>query len=165
MRKQLILNDEIKNKKIFENNFDEYINKKLEDSNNDYNEIKYKSLKLLNWDSKNPNYIKGIVKLEIIEDSDWRVPKDYELEEWYNLINVENYKTEGFEGAVVLDPKPGIYLDDPVSVLDYASLYPSSIIEKNLSHETYVEDKDLIEEIGYDNLHKIEYENFLYQSK
>ena len=102
---------------------------------------------------------------KMIEDSDWRVPKDYELEEWYDLINVENYKTEGFEGAVVLDPKPGIYLNDPISVLDYASLYPSSIIEKNLSHETYVEDKELIEEIGYDNLHKIEYENFLYQGK
>ena len=98
-------------------------------------------------------------------DADWRVPKDHELEEWYDLINVENYKTEGFEGAVVLDPKPGIYLNDPVSVLDYASLYPSSIIEKNLSHETYVENKDLIEEIGYGNLHKIEYENFLYQGK
>ena len=37
---------------------------------------------------------------------------------------------DGFEGAIVLDPKPGIYSDDPVSVLDYASLYPSSIIEK-----------------------------------
>ena len=35
---------------------------------------------------------------------------------------------------IVLEPTPGIYLDDPVSVLDYASLYPSSIIEKNLSH-------------------------------
>ena len=34
---------------------------------------------------------------------------------------------DGFEGAIVLDPEPGIYLEDPVSVLDYASLYPSSI--------------------------------------
>tara|TARA_Y100000590_G_scaffold440652_1_gene566317 strand:+ start:2753 stop:6475 length:3723 start_codon:yes stop_codon:yes gene_type:complete len=45
---------------------------------------------------------------------------------------------DGFEGAIVLDPTPGIYLDDPISVLDYASLYPSSIIEKNLSHETFI---------------------------
>jgi DNA polymerase elongation subunit (family B) len=44
----------------------------------------------------------------------------------------------GFEGAIVLEPEPGIYLDDPISVLDYASLYPSSIIEKNLSHETFI---------------------------
>ena len=45
---------------------------------------------------------------------------------------------DGFEGAIVLEPTPGIYLDDPVSVLDYASLYPSSIIENNFSHETYI---------------------------
>ena len=45
---------------------------------------------------------------------------------------------EGFEGAIVLEPNPGIYLEDPISVLDYASLYPSSIIEKNLSHETFI---------------------------
>jgi DNA polymerase elongation subunit (family B) len=41
-----------------------------------------------------------------------------------------------FEGAIVLKPYPGIYLDEPVVVLDYASLYPSSIISENLSHET-----------------------------
>ena len=35
-----------------------------------------------------------------------------------------------FEGAIVLDPTPGIYLDDPIAVLDFASLYPSCIIEK-----------------------------------
>ena len=28
-----------------------------------------------------------------------------------------------------------MYLDDPIAVVDYASLYPSSIIEKNFSHE------------------------------
>tara|TARA_A100001037_G_scaffold6017_1_gene5985 strand:- start:3932 stop:7768 length:3837 start_codon:yes stop_codon:yes gene_type:complete len=50
----------------------------------------------------------------------------------------ESKMDDGFEGAIVLEPTPGIYLDDPVSVLDYASLYPSSIIEKNFSHETYI---------------------------
>ena len=50
-----------------------------------------------------------------------------------------------YEGAVVLKPNPGIYLDEPVSVLDYASLYPSSIIENNLSHETYVTNIKYIE--------------------
>ena len=52
---------------------------------------------------------------------------------------------DGFEGAIVLEPTPGIYLDEPVSVLDYASLYPSSIIEKNLSHETFIGTKEEIE--------------------
>lgn len=42
-----------------------------------------------------------------------------------------------FEGADVLPPKVGLY-SDPICVVDYGSLYPSSIIEKNLSHETLV---------------------------
>jgi len=55
-------------------------------------------------------------------------------------------KDGGYEGAVVLEPNPpGIYLDDPIAVLDYASLYPSSIIENNLSHETYVTNLKYIE--------------------
>ena len=33
-----------------------------------------------------------------------------------------NKNDDGFEGAIVLEPTPGIYLDDPVSVLDFASL-------------------------------------------
>ena len=43
----------------------------------------------------------------------------------------------GYEGAIVLKPHPGIYLDKYVTVLDYSSLYPSSMISENLSHDTY----------------------------
>ncbi|MCY3411286.1 MAG: DNA-directed DNA polymerase I [Candidatus Heimdallarchaeota archaeon] len=39
-----------------------------------------------------------------------------------------------FQGAIVLDPKPGIWWN--VHVLDFASLYPSIIKTKNLSYET-----------------------------
>ncbi len=39
-----------------------------------------------------------------------------------------------FQGAIVLDPKPGIWWD--VHVLDFASLYPSIIKSHNLSYET-----------------------------
>ena len=46
------------------------------------------------------------------------------------------FSSDSYEGAIVLAPKPGIYLEEPISVLDYASLYPSSMIEKNISHET-----------------------------
>jgi DNA polymerase delta subunit 1 len=49
----------------------------------------------------------------------------------------------GYEGAIVLDPLTGIYLDDePVAALDFSSLYPSSIISENLSHDTVVWVKD-----------------------
>ena len=34
-------------------------------------------------------------------------------------------KNDGYEGAIVLQPKCGLYLDDPVCVGDFASLYPS----------------------------------------
>lgn len=48
---------------------------------------------------------------------------------------------EGYEGAIVLDPQEGMYLEDPITVLDYSSLYPSSMIARNLSHDCYVQDE------------------------
>ena len=45
---------------------------------------------------------------------------------------------EGYEGAIVLPPKCGLYLDTPVACVDYASLYPSSMISENLSHDSKV---------------------------
>ena len=48
---------------------------------------------------------------------------------------------ESYEGAEVLEPVPAIYLNnDPVSVLDYGSLYPSSMIGNNISHDTIIKD-------------------------
>jgi DNA polymerase elongation subunit (family B) len=63
---------------------------------------------------------------------------------------------DGYEGAIVLPPKEGIYLQDPVSVLDYASLYPSSMISENLSHDCLVLDPK------YDNLPGVEYLDITY---
>jgi DNA polymerase elongation subunit (family B) len=51
----------------------------------------------------------------------------------------------GYEGATVITPKPSVYFD-PIAVLDYSSLYPNSMREKNLSQEMYVGDP------SYDNL-------------
>lgn len=60
------------------------------------------------------------------------------------LVKIEHQKNGdkeiGYEGAIVLDPKPGFY-DDPIAVLDYGSLYPSTMIEHNISYETYVQAK------------------------
>jgi len=69
------------------------------------------------------------------------------IETRYNKFNEEieeGDERDGFEGAIVLPPSGpgkdggGIYTDNPVSVLDFASLYPSSMIERNLSHETLI---------------------------
>ena len=60
----------------------------------------------------------------------------------------------GYEGAIVLPPKTGIYLEDPITVFDFSSLYPSSMIERDLSH-----DRILLNPEKYGNLEKkgIEY--------
>jgi DNA polymerase elongation subunit (family B) len=43
-----------------------------------------------------------------------------------------------YEGGIVLPPKIGMYLDQPIAVLDYNSLYPSNMIAYNLSPDTLV---------------------------
>lgn len=57
---------------------------------------------------------------------------------------------DGYEGATVLDPKPGWY-DQPIVVLDFASLYPSIIRNKNLCYSTIVRNPK------YKNLPGVEY--------
>jgi DNA polymerase elongation subunit (family B) len=54
-------------------------------------------------------------------------------------------KEVGYQGAYVFEPKKGVYYT-PISVLDYSSLYPKSMIHINTSHEFYVDDSK------YDNL-------------
>jgi DNA polymerase elongation subunit (family B) len=49
---------------------------------------------------------------------------------------------EGYEGAIVLPPKNGFYVDNPVAVNDYSSLYPSSMISENISHDSKVWTKE-----------------------
>jgi len=49
---------------------------------------------------------------------------------------------DSYEGAIVLTPNPGFYKDSPVGVADFASLYPSTIISENISHDTLVWAKD-----------------------
>ena len=92
---------------------------------------------------------------------------------------------EGYEGAIVLDPKCDLYLDNPVACNDYASLYPSSMISENLSHDSKVWTTEydlagnLIEEWGekdksgnyiYDNLPgysyvDVKYDAYMYRRK
>lgn len=63
---------------------------------------------------------------------------------------------DSYEGAIVLPPDKGIH-DDPIAVGDFNSLYPSSMISENISHDSFVE-------IGgkYDNLPGFTYNNIEY---
>lgn len=49
----------------------------------------------------------------------------------------------GYEGAIVFEPKTGIYYD-PIVVLDYASLYPNSMICYNICHSCIVLDEQYL---------------------
>ena len=51
-------------------------------------------------------------------------------------LSEEDIDKKSYEGAIVFVPEPGIYYD-PVAVMDYASLYPSSMIAENISRYTY----------------------------
>ena len=82
---------------------------------------------------------------------------------------------DGYEGAIVLPPKCAMYIDNPVACVDYSSLYPSSMISQNYSHDSKVWSKEydlqgkLIKETGikdksgerfiYDNMPGYEYIN------
>lgn len=92
---------------------------------------------------------------------------------------------DGYEGAIVLPPKCNMYMDNPVACVDYASLYPSSMISQNYSHDSKVWTKEydlegnLVEETGeknnkgefiYDNLPDygyidIEFDTYKYTRK
>ena len=63
----------------------------------------------------------------------------------------------GYEGAIVLKPTPGIYLDTPVSVMDYSSLYPSCMISENLSHDSIITDEKYMGDDGIKELEKLGY--------
>ena len=86
---------------------------------------------------------------------------------------------DGYEGAIVLDPKCDLYLDDPVACVDYSSLYPSSMISENISHDSkvwtkeYSEEGELVAETGetdrsgnyiYDNLEGYKYVDITYDT-
>lgn len=53
---------------------------------------------------------------------------------------------EQYKGAHVLDPKPGLFKD--VGIVDYASLYPTSVMSFNLSPETLICSQEEIEKLG-----------------
>uniref|UniRef100_A0A6C0AD69 DNA-directed DNA polymerase n=1 Tax=viral metagenome TaxID=1070528 RepID=A0A6C0AD69_9ZZZZ len=54
----------------------------------------------------------------------------------------------GYEGATVFKPKIGVHFE-PIPVLDYASLYPRSMIHRNISHECLVQDPQYLGLEGY----------------
>lgn len=92
---------------------------------------------------------------------------------------IEKRGDGGYEGAIVLKPKCDLYLNIPVAVNDYNSLYPSAIISENISHDSKVWTREynlageMIHETGekdtdgtfmYDNLNGYDYVNIQYDT-
>jgi DNA polymerase elongation subunit (family B) len=88
-------------------------------------------------------------KVKNVDDLD-----DKTLEKFTRELNYKNADIaaddddEGYEGAIVFEPLPGVYYE-PIPVLDFASLYPSAMIFRNLSHETWCNDPTYENITGY----------------
>lgn len=90
--------------------------------------------------------------------------KDNSLDKFINALNNKHADGDeddddsvGYEGAKVFVPVPGVYYE-PISVLDFASLYPNSMIFRNFSHECLVNNAE------YDNLPGYKYHTVSYKN-
>lgn len=79
-----------------------------------------------------------------VEEEEQETPVKLNKEYW------KRYEPESFKGATVLEPKRGAYWK-PVTVLDFASLYPSIIISSKICYST------LVMNPKYENIQGVEY--------
>ncbi len=104
-----------------------------------------------------PNNKKKLLK--ILKDANGNVIENQEQKEektFQKFINSlinnddddDDDEDEGYEGATVFDPIKGVHYE-PIIVGDYSSLYPSSMIMKNLSHNSIVLDSKYDNRPGY----------------
>lgn len=92
------------------------------------------------------------------------------------LINTRSKKAEstGYEGAIVFEPVKGFHTS-PTAVGDFNSLYPNSMIARNISHDTIVDaaspyalpdgtpNFELLKQNGY-NTYTVEYDDNVFLS-
>lgn len=89
------------------------------------------------------------------------VPKEGEIKPWMKKFIEENKveeENEGYEGATVFEPTVAVH-QEPIVVFDYNSLYPSSMIYRNISHECIVKNNK------YRNLPDYYYDTVSYADK
>ena len=82
----------------------------------------------------------------------------YTAKKQYKEEMEEEEEAEGYEGATVFEPNIGVHYE-PITVLDYNSLYPNSMRFRNVSHECIVKHQQ------YDNLPGYTYEEVTYSNK
>ena len=107
-------------------------------------------LKVPFW-SKYRNYLeRDVVTFRPDEDSDsmdffvkrdckGQIPMFKSKGKWVlNKKYYDYFNQEKFQGATVLDPIPGAYLDDQICVQDFSSLYPNILRDEGFSFDTYI---------------------------
>jgi len=89
---------------------------------------------------------------ESVDNEEVKPSKTFTLKNDFNKI----YMTEeSYEGAIVLNPKCDIYTEDPITVMDFSSLYPSEMISSDLSHDRICEDPFWLGESGVKHLQEL----------
>jgi DNA polymerase elongation subunit (family B) len=89
---------------------------------------------------------------EITEPEIHPSQKRFQLPKDFNRILMTD---ESYEGAIVLKPVTDIYTEDPITVLDFSSLYPSEMITSDLSHDRICEDPYWLGETGARHLEQL----------
>jgi DNA polymerase elongation subunit (family B) len=100
------------------------------------------------------------------DDDDDPKTRTFQLKKDFNKV----YMTEeSYEGALVLKPITDIYTEDPITVLDFSSLYPSEMITSDLSHDRICEDEYWLGDKGIEHLKALglsyldrSYDNFIW---
>ena len=83
-------------------------------------------------------------EIESVSRKEKKVVK-FSLKSNFNQIIMTD---DTYEGAIVLEPKCDIYTEDPITVMDFSSLYPSEMITSDLSHDRICEDPYWLGETG-----------------
>ena len=80
----------------------------------------------------------------VVREETTAIKKVYDMQAGEYIDKEVVVEPESFEGAVVVDPDVGFYID-AVSCLDFASLYPSIMRALNMSYETLVSRQTIID--------------------
>ena len=92
------------------------------------------------------------VNLEVVDDEKHPSEIKFKLKKNFNQIILTD---ESYEGALVLKPLADIYTEDPITVLDFSSLYPSEMITSDLSHDRICEDPYWLGDSGIKHLKQL----------
>ena len=110
--------------------------------------------------NNNNNNNNNKVELSAIERQTEAIVNNINTKRKHDIMADDDGDDEGYEGAIVFDPKSGVY-QTPVPVWDFSSLYPSSMILRNLSHEMFINPDDYNKYRNLEDyiIHTIEYHN------